>query len=125
MVRDRDLREGRKAWIRWLGDDSVPNDLKCRELHSLDSKGWSPLHYAARYYRYDILDAAKQVDGGQYTCSVTCIEDVHVLYIYMCVYISWALEVVPCIIIGWAVLYVLVCKHGSIQEIWKNVYTRV
>ena len=52
--------------MKWLEDPHVPNGLKQVAINRRDTQGWSSLHYAARYYRTEILSAALKVEGGKY-----------------------------------------------------------
>ena len=62
------MKDEYRAWLQWLKKESgVENDAKRDELHRLDEKGWSALHYAAREYCADILSAALEVKGGKWT----------------------------------------------------------
>ena len=60
------MKDEYRAWLQWLRS-GVESDAKCKELHRLDEKGWSALHYAAREYCADILSAALEVEGGEWT----------------------------------------------------------
>lgn len=53
-------------WLQWLMREDVSSTEKCKELHKLDKRGWSALHYAARHYCVDILSAALGVQGGEW-----------------------------------------------------------
>jgi len=62
------MKDEYQAWLQWLKKESgVKSDAKCGELHRLDEEGWSALHYAAREYCADFLDAALEVEGGEWT----------------------------------------------------------
>lgn len=62
------MKDEYRAWLQWLRNRSgVESDAK-NELHRLDEKGWSALHYAAQEYCADILSAALEVEGGEWAC---------------------------------------------------------
>ena len=63
----RDLNEGNNAWKQWLGNTSVPWHMRYDALRAKDEENWTPLHYAIRFYRPDILDIAKYLESGEAT----------------------------------------------------------
>jgi len=63
----RDLNEGYNAWKQWLRNTSVPRRRRYDALTANDKKNWTPLHYASRFYRPDILDIAKDLESGDAT----------------------------------------------------------
>lgn len=52
--------------MKWLEDPQVSNASKQVAINRRDTQGWSALHYAARYYRTEILSAALKVKDGKY-----------------------------------------------------------
>ena len=77
VVCNKGLKAESAAWVRWLENDEVPNEAKLDQLHYTNQDGWSALHYAAYYYRPDILTAAIQVDDGDYMHTVQCVHCVN------------------------------------------------
>lgn len=67
MICVRDLNEGYKAWKLWLKNKDVPRHRRRGALKLLDEKMWTPLHYASKYYRPDMLDIAKDLESGEET----------------------------------------------------------
>ena len=67
MICIRDLNEGYKAWKQWLKNKDVPRDVRLSALKGRDEKEWTPLHYASRFYRPDILDIAKELENSEQT----------------------------------------------------------
>ena len=41
----------------------MPPEEKKELLRARDKEGWTPIHYAARYYRNTILEFALKLDG--------------------------------------------------------------
>lgn len=63
----RDLNEGYKAWKLWLKNEDVPRDVRRGALKLQDEKNWTPLHYASKFYRPDMLDIARDLESGEGT----------------------------------------------------------
>jgi len=61
------LNEECKAWKQWLTNEDIPRDVRLSALKDQDEKEWTPLHYASRFYRPDILDIAKELENSDQT----------------------------------------------------------
>lgn len=77
VVCNKSLKTESAAWVRWFENDQVPNGAKLEQLNYTNQDGCSALHYAALYYRPDILAAAIKVDEGDYMCTVHCVHCVN------------------------------------------------
>ena len=64
MVCTKGLKKDSKKWIEWFHNTKVPSEAKLDQLHYRNSEGYSVLHYAALYYRPDILSVALEIPGG-------------------------------------------------------------
>lgn len=63
----RDLNEGYNAWKQWLTNKKVPWHMRYSALTAEDEEKWTPLHYASRFYRPDLLDIALKLESGEET----------------------------------------------------------